>query len=322
MRAMRRKIRWTRLLLVLTAFIALLGAAAQAAVYTYRSVVPTAMKSSANENNKQYNEDQINILLLGLDDGDEQYPGSARRSDTMIMVSVHRDDGTVNLVSIPRDTRVEIPGYKGYDKITHAYFYGGPALAVKTVEALLQVPVNHYVVIDWQAFIKVVDLLGGIDLYVERNMDYEDPYANLSIHLKKGYQHLNGHQAGEYVRFRSDELGDIGRVQRQQRFVKAMAEEAFTAGTILKIPELISTMNQYILTDISGIDMATIAYGLKGFRTQNIHAEMLPGNFADIGGLSYWNPDKEQTQQLVQRLFVAKGAKMSGVFGGDIIRTN
>ncbi len=321
MRTMRRKIRWTRLLLVLAVFTAFLGVAVKAAIYTYRAAVPTAVPYAAKEDSKQFNQDRINILLLGLDDGDEQHPGAPRRSDTMIMVSIHKDDGTINLLSIPRDTRVEIPGHKGYDKITHAYFYGGPSLAVKTVETLLQAPVNHYVVIDWQAFIKIVDLLGGVDLYVERNMDYEDPYADLAIHLKKGYQHLNGHQAGEYIRFRSDELGDIGRVQRQQRFLKAMSEEAFSAGTILKIPSLISTMNEYIVTDISGADMAKIAYYLKGFKTQSLHAEMLPGNFADIGGLSYWNPDKEQTQQLVQRLFISNGAKMSGIFG-ETTRTN
>lgn len=314
MRRMRRKIRWARLLLVVALFIGLLGVVAKAGVYAYQTVVPAAVPYDSAESDKQYS-DRINILLMGLDDGDDQHPGAPRRSDAMILASIHKDDGTIRLLSIPRDTRVEVPGYKGYDKITHAYYYGGAPLAVQTVETLLQVPVDHYVVVDWQAFIKIVDLLGGVDMYVERDMDYEDPYANLAIHLKKGYQHLNGQQTGQYVRFRSDELGDIGRVQRQQRFLKAMAGEVFNAGAIVKVPELVNTMNQYIVTDVTGIEAVRLVYHLRGLRTQSPRAEMLPGKFADIGGLSYWNPDREQTRQLVQRLFVSQGSTISSTFG-------
>ena len=127
-----------------------------------------------------------------------------------------------------------LPGRKEVEKLGHAYAYGGPALTVKAVEDLLQIPVNYYVTLHWQGFIRCVDSLGGVDLYVEQDMDYEDPYAALAIHLNKGYQHLDGDKSGQYVRFRSDELGDIGRAQRQQRFLRALANQAFQWETLAK----------------------------------------------------------------------------------------
>ena len=256
----------------------------------------------------------INILLMGIDDGDNEISGAPQRSDAMMLVSINSENGKVDLISIPRDTRVQIPGHKGAEKITHAFFYGGAQLAIRTVEDLLQLHVNHFVVINWQAFVKTVDLLGGIDLYVENNMHYEDPYANLVINLTKGYQHLDGSQAGQYVRFRSDELGDIGRVQRQQRFLKALTDQTMQFSTLFKLPKFMNTMDQYVTTDLSGFGMLKLANKLKAFRSGNLHGEMLPGKFATIDGISYWVHDPDQTQLLVERMLTGDNTKMSGVF--------
>ncbi len=189
---------------------------------------------------------------------------------------------------------------------------------VQTVEQLLQIPIHYHVVIDWQAFIEVVDILGGVDLYVENDMNYEDPYANLAIHLSKGYQHLDGSKSGQYVRFRSDELGDIGRVQRQQRFLKAMVEKTMNVGTLLKIPSLLNTMNQYVRTDITTFKGLKLANSLKSFRTRDLHVDMLPGKFATVDGISFWNHDQQQTKQLVDRMLIGEDAKMSGIFHESI----
>jgi LCP family protein required for cell wall assembly len=149
----------------------------------------------------------------------------------MIVASVDPRAGTVNMLSIPRDTRVVIPGRSGYDKITHAYAYGGAALATRTVEAFLGVPINYYLATG--RALSVSSIFGGVDMYVEQDMNYDDPYAGLSINLRKGSQHLDGEKAGQYIRFRHDELGDIGRVHRQQRFMKAMSDEMLQVGTLL-----------------------------------------------------------------------------------------
>ena len=245
----------------------------------------------------------INVLLLGTDDGDLDNPGSPRRSDTMIVASINPDNKTVNILSIPRDSRVNIPGHSGYDKITHAFFYGGPDLAVRTVEDNFHIPINYYTVIDWQAFIKVVDILGGVDLNVEQNMNYDDPYENLSIHLDKGYQHLNGEKAGEYVRFRHDELGDIGRVQRQEKFLKAMTGQMLQAGTILKLPSLMTTVSHYIQTNMNTYTLVKIANVLKDMKADSLHAEMVPGDFATIDDISYWIPNRAEMQKIVDTNF-------------------
>ena len=240
----------------------------------------------------------------------------------MMLASINPDSGAINLLSIPRDTQVHIPGRSGLDKITHAYFYGGPQLAVRTVENFLDLPVNYYVTIDWEAFIKVIDILGGVDLYVESDMNYEDPYADLKIHLNKGYQHLDGEKSGQYVRFRHDELGDIGRVQRQQRFLKALSDEALQVGTLVKLPALSSTISQYVSTNMSMMDTLKLVNSLKGFKNGALHTEMLPGQFSTVDGLSYWIPDKEQTKQLVERMFTTKDSKTPGVYSTNETHIN
>lgn len=312
-----RKVRWDRVLLLLILLLVAVVALAGATVYAYLNVVrtaPVAQVVKQSERPPETLSNRVNILLLGVDDQDhENAYDPARRSDTMMVASISPQNGTVNILSLPRDTKVNIPGRKGYDKLNHAYAYGGAELARSTVEQFLHVPVHYYVVIDWQAFIKVIDILGGVDLYVEHNMNYKDPYADLEIHLKQGYQHLDGEKAGEYVRFRSDELGDIGRVQRQQRFIKALAKETLQVGTILKVPALVNTLREYIETDMSAMTMVKVANSLKDLDAGKLQAEMLPGDFATIEGLSYWIPDRELTKQLVETMFIAT-TKVSGIY--------
>lgn len=233
---------------------------------------------------------RINVLLLGTDDGDsEDFDKDVpKRTDAMLLVSFDPKNSQVSVLSLPRDTRVIIPGRRGHDKINAAYAYGGVPLAKRTVANLLQVPINHYMQVDWQGFIKVVDMLGGVDLDVEQNMDYEDPYADLKIHLKKGKQHLNGEKAGEYVRFRHDEMGDIGRVERQQKFMKALAKQAFTVGNMVKLPVIIGTASEYVKTDMTFIQLVKAANCLRLFGEGGVKSASLKGDFGDIGGVSYW----------------------------------
>ncbi len=324
-RARRRRIRWDRVFLMLLILLITIVALTGATVYAYLNIIhspSTVQVVKSKERPPEMLTNRVNILLLGVDDKDRENPDdNTRRSDTMMVASISPEDGTINLLSLPRDTKVNIPGHKGYDKLNHAYAYGGAYLAQRTVEQFLQIPINYYVVIDWKAFIKVIDTLGGVDLYVENDMSYRDPYADLDIEINKGYQHLDGEKAGQYVRFRSDELGDIGRVQRQQRFLKALAKEVMQVGTILKVPSIVNTVNKYVETDMSAMTMIKVGNSLKSFNSNNLTAEMLPGTFATIDGLSYWVSDKEQTQQLVQTMFLSS-LKETGVSKGNNGSTN
>jgi len=316
LRPQRRKIRWKRLIVLLIILFAVVTSLSWAAVYTYQKLSSTPTFGTKTENNKppETVSKYINILILGVDDGDTEHPGAPKRSDTLMVASINPEEGKIHLLSIPRDTKVTIPGHKGAEKVTHAFFYGGTELSIRTVEELLELRINHAIVINWQAFIKTIDLLGGVDLYVENNMHYEDPYADLVINLTKGYQHLDGSQAGQYIRFRSDELGDIGRVQRQQRFLKALAAQSLQVSNLLKLPAFIQEMDQYITTDITGFKMIKLANNLRKLRSGDLTTEMLPGDFATIGGVSYWVHNKEQTRLMVERMLLSDNTKMSGIF--------
>ena len=313
---MKPKAVWKKILLFIFILLALLATLAGAAAYAFVSKIQTPVSNelpvpqiapidNVDAPAPKVNQ-RINILLIGLDDGDAATDSSPRRSDTMMVASIDSDNKTVNLLSIPRDSRVIIPGRTGYDKIAHAYAYGGPKLAVRTVTDFLHIPINYYIAIEWQSFIKIVDILGGVDLTVEHAMNYDDPYDNLSIHLSKGNQHLDGKKAGQYVRYRHDELGDIGRVQRQQHFLQALNNQMLQSGTILKLPALMTTISNYVHTDMNMYDLVKVANVLRDMKTNALHAEMMPGDFATIDDISYWSPDREKTQTLVNTLFGIK----------------
>ena len=223
----------------------------------------------------------------------------------MLLMGIHKSTGAVSLLSIPRDTRAPIPGYSSHDKFGHSFAYGGVDLTIATIHEFLKVPVHYYVVADWQGFIRVVDALGGVDLFVEADMNYEDPYANLKIHLKKGFQHLNGQQAGQYVRFRHDEMGDIGRVGRQQKFLKALAAQAIRPANIIRLPHIMKILAESVQTNLTPWEFRQVVVAIPSLKNNKIQADMIPGDFANIGGVSYWAPDPVEMRKVVERLFIA-----------------
>jgi len=310
---MKQKIIWKRILLFVSISIIFLATLAGAAVYAFVSKIQTPVVNEApvsqNTSIKKIDipaeklNEKINLLLIGLDDGDPDMQNSPHRSDTMMVASIDTHNKTVNLLSIPRDSRVIIPGRDGYDKIAHAYFYGGPSLAVRTVTDYFHIPIDYYIAIDWQSFIKVVDILGGVDLTVEHDMNYVDPYGDLSIHLSKGNQHLDGEKAGQYVRYRHDELGDIGRVERQQHFLQALNKQLFQSGTLLKLPTLMTTISKYVHTNMNMVELVKIANVLRDMSPNSLHSEMVPGDFKTIKDVSYWSPDMDKTATLVKNMF-------------------
>lgn len=233
-----------------------------------------------------------NILVMGID----ERPGDYGRSDTMMLVSIDPDHSRINLLSIPRDTLVTLPGH-GQQKINAAYAYGGPSLAKQTVAELTGLPVDYYIKVNLRGFVKLVDLVGGVDINVPEKMDYEDPTQGLSIHLKPGMQHLDGQTALGYVRFRGDPRADLGRIERQQGFLRALAAQVLKPSILPKLPALIAQARSMVATDIPTAEQVSLAVSAYRYYGNGVEMATVPGTPRYIDGISYYVPDLDQLRQ-------------------------
>jgi polyisoprenyl-teichoic acid--peptidoglycan teichoic acid transferase len=252
----------------------------------------------------------VNILVMGIDrvppDSDEAARGIfSGRSDTMMLVRVNPERGNANVLSIPRDTLVEIPNY-GSDKINAANVIGGPILAADVVSRTLDyTPVDRYVRVSTGAFRELVDLVGGVEVFVPKPMQYTDKTQNLVIDLKPGRQVLNGAQAEGFARFRNDELGDIGRAQRQQAVLKALQQRLASPMTIARLPQLYAVLQRNIDSDLSlGETLALVQFAIQ-LKPDQLKMVLLPGRFSEAGefSASYWLMDNAATQAVVRNYF-------------------
>ncbi len=253
----------------------------------------------------------INILVLGIDNSGHPHSGAvlppealAGNSDTMLLVRIVPETHQINVLSIPRDTLVQTP--TGIDKINDANMQGGATQAVQTVSQLLDgTPIDRYIRLDTEGFIHLVDALGGVAITVPKPMDYVDRTQHLSIHLAAGLQTLNGQHLQEYVRFRHDEWGDIGRVQRQQDVLKAIAWTLVQPATLGKLPALLHVIQSNVDTDLSLGEMLAIAQMTHDLKSHQINLTLLPGRFSrkDEYPLSYWIEDPRATSALLTRYF-------------------
>jgi LCP family protein required for cell wall assembly len=214
------------------------------------------------------NKDCLYILLLGLDysyDSKAQRHTKDARTDTIMVVRVEPRAKELSMLSIPRDLLVPIAGTGGYDKINAAYSSGGAATTRKTVEEFLKLKMDHYIVVKSDVVADMVDVLGGVPVKVEKQMDYDDNWAGLHIHLKPGEQVLNGSKTVGYLRFRNDEEGDLGRIRRQQQFLTALIRELKSPKHWTKYKSLADTVAKKMKTDMSVEQMAALANVYKQF---------------------------------------------------------
>ena len=181
-----------------------------------------------------------NILILGVDsNGPNTLPFSGVRSDTMIILNIDTRGKSVNAISIPRDSKVYLADEHGVQKINAAYALGGIELTKRTIEETLGIRIHNYIIINSEGVRKLIDTIGGVPIHIDQNMHYNDYSAKLHINFTKGDYILNGEQAEAYLRFRKDNLGDIGRVHRQQKFIKALIEQIKAPETLTKIRVLL-----------------------------------------------------------------------------------
>ncbi|MDO4314582.1 MAG: LCP family protein [Oscillospiraceae bacterium] len=234
------------------------------------------------------------ILVSGVDDGNGG-------SDTNILVAVDAANKYIYGVSIPRDTKAVINGKN--HKINFAYNAGGMDLLADTVSGQLGIPVDYTVLVDLRGFEALVDAIGGVDFYVPVDMDYDDPIQDLSIHFSKGTQHLSGADALKVVRFRHNNDGtgygseDIGRMQTQQSFLKAVAKQTLTVSNLDKVDDFVKIFNAYVETDLSLGNLAWLGKEAISIGADGIDFSTLPNTWKS----PYIYLDPDETLALVNQ---------------------
>jgi polyisoprenyl-teichoic acid--peptidoglycan teichoic acid transferase len=235
-----------------------------------------------------------NILVLGID----EVEGSSR-SDSIIIINVNRATKKIGLLSIPRDSRIDIQGV-GLDKINHAYVYGGIELLKESLSNFLEIPIQYHVVLSLQGVKDLVDEIGGIELDVQNRMYYVDKAGDLFIDFYPGEQILDGEETASYLRFRHDRKGDIGRIQRQQQFIKAVVNKMLLPSNLIKIPKLVNDKDKYIETNLGiGQILGLVVEFKDSLERGDLKVNTLPGSVVIIDNVYYWKVDTVASVKLV-----------------------
>lgn len=260
----------------------------------------------------------VNILLLGVDEG-------GMRSDTIMLASLNGKTKKINIMSIPRDTRV--PFGSNYYKINAAIGIGAQEVAkgnlkepeelsIQKVKMLTGMPVHYFMTVNFDGFKEIIDILGGVDFEVPFDMVYDDPAQNLHINLKAGMQHLDGQKAHDFVRFRKGNAGykgyatgDLGRIEAQQAFMRALAEQKIKPQYLLKATDLFNSIKENVRTNYSAADLIKHIGIIKNITGDDIQMHQMPGVTKTIGGQSYVLCDEEATAELVSEYFYPSAEK-------------
>lgn len=262
------------------------------------------------------NNKRINILLLGISETDY-----ARFAEVISLISYEPITGFLDIISIPRDTMVPVPydvtwkRIQKLDEIYSRYFRNfGNSLELflsfkNKLEEYLEnyLTIDYYVQFDYRAFIDFVDELGGVDLEISSRMDYDDNAQDLHIHISTGMHHFNGREALKYVRYRDKIRGDIGRQERQHRFLKELLKKIKALPTILKIPGLIKTIVNNAETNLSVSDIIVLADEIRNFELKNFRIQQIPGRPVLKWGKSYW---KVKPRGMKEVLDVVKSSQL------------
>jgi LCP family protein required for cell wall assembly len=251
----------------------------------------------------------LHILVLGTDRPTPTSSTSssrlAGRSDTMMLVRFDPKSSRMTLLSIPRDTRVPIPNF-GTDKINATNAIGGPVLAAQVVSQLLGgIPIDRFIRLNTEGVRDLIDAIGGVEIYVPERMKYNDVTQNLHIDLQPGLQRLNGQQAHDFIRFRHNQLGDIGRVQRQQALIRALTQELLRPTTWSRTPLILDAVRQNLDTNMTWEELLSIARFMVASGQDRLDMVLLPGRFSQPHEYptSYWIPDKPAIQELARTYF-------------------
>lgn len=249
--------------------------------------------------------DRINVLLIGTD----SRPGdSSGNTDVLMLASIDNLHKRIELMSIPRDTRIAYP-HGGTGKINQSLNLGGPQLTIQLVENLLQQPVDYYALTHFSGLVNIINTIGGLQVNVKERMYYNtgDQQWNL-INLRPGVQTLDGTEALGFVRFRHDALGDIGRTERQQEFLAALSNKLLRPDTVSKLPTLVRQFWSTIDTNMSALEVSDIAAKARSFQNYQVIHETIPGSFHNpdpqiANDQSYWEVNPEQVGYAAGQFF-------------------
>ncbi|MDF2593960.1 MAG: cell envelope-related transcriptional attenuator [Clostridia bacterium] len=280
----------------------------------------TAQKNEDLNAEEQEEEDQkqvvsnINqtIAVFGIDKDET-------RTDVVFVVNLNSKTNKVKVLAIPRDTKVEwterqrakLNEYKGSmiytTKLNEMTAYGGMEnirdFTINQIENMLGVKIDNYVVINIEAFRKIVDTIGGVEVDVPSDMYYNDNAQDLHINLKAGPQLLDGDKAEQLVRFRHYPQGDVDRIKVQQVFLKAFAEKVMSPQMLTKIPQFIPIIFGYLKTDVSLTQIGVYYPFLQSFNTNYLTFNTIPGEGRYENGISYFFPDREAMDTLIEEVF-------------------
>lgn len=247
------------------------------------------------------NDDNISILFLGIDTSDHRDYGETARTDALMLATLNQKEKSVKLLSIPRDTYVYIDevGYK--TKINHAHAYGGPEASIHAVEKLLDIPVDYYVRMDFNAFMDVVEALDGIEVDVPYAFTEQDSKDNQNaISLKAGLQTLNGEEALAFARTRKKD-SDVERGKRQQEVMKAVLDKAVSLQSVVKYGKIIDAIGSNMKTNMAFDEMkALIDYGVSG--KLNVETLVLEGEDSYIKNVYYYQVNDQSLEELKTKL--------------------
>jgi LCP family protein required for cell wall assembly len=246
--------------------------------------------------------DNISILLIGVDESDVRKFGDGSRTDALMVATLNDKDKSVKLVSIPRDSYVKIPGRKNKDKINHAHAYGGVELTIETVQDLLDIPIDYYVKMNFNAFIDVVDALGGIEVEVPYELYEQDSKDRAgAIHLQPGLQKLTGEEALALARTRHKD-SDIERGKRQQEIVKAILKKAVSFNSIPKQSDLIEAVGKNMTTNLTFGEMKSLIDYVTAGTNLNIESLTLDGSDTMINSVYYYQLDEQSLENVQLQL--------------------
>ncbi len=291
------------------------NAAHATAKYEVPEGVAGVVKVMENKGITFKGEQSMNVLVLGIDynwtDATHLPYSKEARSDTMFVLHLERDGSRIGMLTIMRDLYIDLPDHHGRDKINDAYALGGVPLARKTIQQFLGVKIDHYVVLRIMGARKLVDALGGLDIDVEKTMNYDDNWGDLHVHLKKGWHHLNGAQAIGYARFRHDEESDFGRTRRQQQVVDALIKklkQPQNYANPARLQALASLFHQYVETDLNVPQMLDLAWVYQNFDRKNFAKGLVAGTDGFVGDMSVlYPPDRASIRKLVRTVLGSPG---------------
>ncbi len=256
--------------------------------------------------------DRVSILAVGIDNS--QGKGLA---DTIICLVVWPKTGEMAALSIPRDSWVYVPGL-GERRINSSHSYGGLPLTIETVEMVLGFPMDYYMEVNVSGLVGLVDAMDGIDIEVEKRMYYRDRSQDLLIDLQPGMQHLDGKQAVGYVRFRHDAMGDLGRIERQRKFLRAVASELLSPEKVARLPKLANSFVETVSTNLAVKDILSLKKLVENIGPDGIRMATLPGNPTTVHGQSVLVMDSEEVQQTVDRVLWGQGITVAVLNGTGV----